>query len=74
MKVSPPDGGSPILVKAELTASLLERGFSLEEAIEQQGKLSSSGGPDIRSNGRDDEVSHSAETGTTVVTGNKQMH
>ena len=35
VRLSPPEGGSPVLVKAELTAGLLERGLPLQEAEEE---------------------------------------
>ena len=35
MRISPPDGGSPIFVKAELTAGLMTRGVPLEQAVAQ---------------------------------------
>lgn len=52
--MSPPEGGSPILVKAELTAGLLERGVSLGEAeaeLEAIALPSSSAGSNHERNG-----------------------
>jgi len=33
VRISPPDGGSPIFVKAELTTGLMTRGGPLEQAV-----------------------------------------
>ena len=39
MEVSPPEGGSPVLVKTELLAGLLERGLTTTQAEEQVSEL-----------------------------------